>query len=418
MITKNKCVLVVGFNTRPLAESLTKAGYEVVNVDFFGDLDLYPYVKDAIVIIKKMETDYGLIKDDYRRFLTDFSVQMIKKHKEIDFILIGSGLDDALEERKLISSTLKSLNANAVELNNDLQVFQRARDIRSVYSLLSSKGFKVPLTLLFQEYLSKKIEFPFPFVLKKKTSSGGLNVYKIEDTEGLKLFIDREKIKGFDPTQWLIQEYIEGLSVSCTTISNGTECELITINRQLLGLKLLNAPKEYMYCGNIVPANLLKDDNTLLLKISTLLNQELGLKGINGFDFVMKNHCPYLMEINPRIPGSISASESVLNLNLLDLHIRSFIEKDWSKINQLIRSSKCVGFATKLIVFASKNIDAQQISQINDLEFVHDKSDPVKPINKSDPICTILFKAKDFNSSYFEALKIANRINEIVEKTI
>jgi len=43
---KKKSVLVVGFNTRPLAYSLNKAGYDVYVVDFFGDLDLYPYVHE------------------------------------------------------------------------------------------------------------------------------------------------------------------------------------------------------------------------------------------------------------------------------------------------------------------------------------------------------------------------------------
>ena len=76
----------------------------------------------------------------------------------------------------------------------------------------------------------------------------------------------------------------------------------------------MNPPKEFMYCGNVVPSNLMKNDERLVTEISLKLSKQLGLKGINGFDFVLKNHYPYLMEINPRIPGSIRASESVLNL--------------------------------------------------------------------------------------------------------
>ena len=41
MSNKSNSVLDVGFNTRPLAYSLNKAGYNVYTVDFFGDLDLY-----------------------------------------------------------------------------------------------------------------------------------------------------------------------------------------------------------------------------------------------------------------------------------------------------------------------------------------------------------------------------------------
>jgi len=56
MADKSISILVVGFNTRPLAYSLNEAGYDVYAVDFFGDLDLYPYVKDSIIIIKTLNT--------------------------------------------------------------------------------------------------------------------------------------------------------------------------------------------------------------------------------------------------------------------------------------------------------------------------------------------------------------------------
>ena len=46
MKDRTKSVLVVGFNTRPLAYSLKIANYDVYAVDFFGDADLYPNVKD------------------------------------------------------------------------------------------------------------------------------------------------------------------------------------------------------------------------------------------------------------------------------------------------------------------------------------------------------------------------------------
>ena len=222
-----------------------------------------------------------------------------------------------------------------------------------------------------------------------------------------------QKIKGFNPSDWLIQEYVKGLPVSCTVISNGSECEVISINRQIIGLKFLNPPKEFMYCGNIVPAYLFKEDEELISKISITLTKELGLKGINGFDFVLKNHFPYLMEINPRIPGSINVSETVLDLNLLDLHIKSFDGTKWEYIEKKINLTKPKGFATKLIIFASKEINRNKVQQINQLENIHDKTE-TKIITKGEPICTILYKDKNFSGSFFGALKIADEIKKII----
>jgi len=408
-----KSILIVGFNTRPLAYSLKKAAYDVYAVDFFGDLDLYSNVKDCIIITKKLHTNYNLIKDKYSNFLARFAIDLIQKYPRVNYLLIGSGLDDAYKKREMNLNEINEKKYKILSVNNGIEEIKEARNIENIYNFLKSKDYNVPLTYPFDEFKSKVQEIEFPFILKKKTGSGGINVYKIENESQLSFFIKMQKIKDFNPSDWLIQEYVKGLPVSCTVISNGSECEVISINRQIIGLKFLNPPKEFMYCGNIVPAYLFIEDEELISEISTTLTKELGLKGINGFDFVLKNHFPYLMEINPRIPGSINVSETVLDLNLLDLHIKSFDRTKWEYIEKKINLTKPKGFATKLIIFASKEINRNKVQQINQLENIHDKTEP-KIISKGEPICTILYKDKNFSGSFFGALKIADEIKKII----
>jgi predicted ATP-grasp superfamily ATP-dependent carboligase len=169
-----------------------------------------------------------------------------------------------------------------------------------------------------------------------------------------------------------------------------------------------------MYCGNVVPANLYDNDNTLISQISKKLTNHLNLKGINGFDYVLKNHYPHLMEINPRIPGSISASEAALDLNILRLYIDSFERSNWDKIRNIILLSKPKYFATKLIMFAPKDINIEVLKEITNLEHVYDKTEPVMGISKNDPLCTVLYKGSSFSESYFGALKIIDKIKEII----
>ena len=107
MNEKSNSILVVGFNTRPLAYSLNKAGYEVYAVDFFGDLDLFPYVKDNIIVMEEIEGNYQALKDKYSTYLTQFALKLYNRHQDTTFLLIGSGLDDAYEERKLILDEIK-----------------------------------------------------------------------------------------------------------------------------------------------------------------------------------------------------------------------------------------------------------------------------------------------------------------------
>jgi predicted ATP-grasp superfamily ATP-dependent carboligase len=146
-----------------------------------------------------------------------------------------------------------------------------------------------------------------------------------------------------------------------------------------------------------------------------MLSTELGLKGINGFDFVVKDEYPYLMEINPRIPGSIRVSEEAMNLNLLDLHVKSFSKEGWDYVKEKLKNAKFDGFATKMIYFAPKEIHQDILKDINALEYVHDKSEPVKNIAKSEPVCTVLFKAVSSSKSYLGALEVVEKINKLID---
>jgi predicted ATP-grasp superfamily ATP-dependent carboligase len=413
MVDTPNSVLVVGFNTRPLAYSLKKAGYDVFAVDFFGDLDLFPFVNDYIIVMKELDENYNSLKDKYSKFLTQFALELYHKHQDVNFLLIGSGLDDAYKERKLLVDETR--NFDTICVNNDLEVIKKSRDIEGIYELLKSYGYRVPLYYSFERYNFKNYSLRFPFILKKKRSAGGMNVFKIKNDQSLKVQTQILEKKHFIPSEWLIQEYIKGTPVSCTVISNGEECEVVSINQQIIGEKNLNSPKDFVYCGNIVPAGLLEQEEKIISEISLFLTKRFGLQGINGFDFVLKDHYPYFMECNPRIPGSIRVSEAVLNLNLLDLHIKSFIPGKWKDIKKLVNSTNPEGYAIKLVYFAPEDIDKNLIPKINKLKFLHDKSEPIRNISKSEPLCTILYKAKNLSKSYNGAKRIVNKINRIIK---
>jgi hypothetical protein len=415
MSIEQESVLVAGFNTRPLVYSLNRAGYNVYAVDFFGDLDFYPYVKDCVILTKKLSVNYDLVKNNYSEYLPILILELLDKYPEIKYLIIGSGLDDAIEERALVLKEVNKKKYKILNLNNELLSIQKSRDTKNIFNFLKKGGFDIPRSVSFNEVNAQGNDLKFPFILKKRRGSGGLNVYKIQNESDLTFTINLINREGFDPNEWLMQEYIEGNSVSCTIISNGNESEVISVNRQIIGDKYLNAPKEFMYCGNVVPAKLFEEEKKLIVDISLKLSKELGLKGINGFDFVLRNHYPYLMEINPRIPGSIRASEESMNLNLLDLHIKSFTDEGWESVKKTLRGANIEFFTTKMIFFAPKEIDKKLINRINDLEFVHDKSEPVSNIYKSEPVCTILFKAKSFSDSYLGALKVVDEINRIIK---
>lgn len=414
MIKEKQSILVVGFNVRPLVYSLYNAGFEVYAVDFFGDLDLFPYIKDCLILTNELKTSYEDLKENYKTYLAKFTIDLLKKYPNIDYLLIGSGLDDAFQERKMILEHILRHDYNLISVNNNLEIIRKARDIENLFKYLESQGFPIADTISLQDYNLEISNIRFPIIFKKRKSSGGTNVYKIDNEDQLKMHQDVIK-ETCNPKEWLLQEYIEGIPISCTIISNGRDTEIISINRQIIGLKLLNPPKPFMYCGNVVPAYLTKLDRNKVIEITNILAKKLKLRGINGFDFVIKDHVPYLMEINPRIPGSIRASEESLGLNLLNLHIKSFTLSKWEKVKNILKNSEMNTFTTKLIVFAPNNIQVAKIKKINELDYIHDKSPPKDKIHKNQPICTILYNDKNFADSFFNALKIADKIYKIIK---
>jgi len=414
MIEAKKSILVVGFNVRPLAYSLFKAGLEVYAVDFFGDLDLFPFVKDCRIIINELNTDYEDLIDNYKTYLAEFAIDLLKDYPNLDFLLIGSGLDEAFVERKMILEYILKNDFQIISLNNNLEAIKKARDIQSILSYLDSQNYSIPFTIPLSSLKENLHRIKFPVVLKKKSSSGGTNVYKVDNLNDLKQL--KQKIKETDILDdWILQEYIDGIPISCTIISNGMDNEIISINRQIIGLKLLNPPKEFMYCGNVVPAYLMEEDVKKIIEISSHLTKRFRLKGINGFDFVLKNHEPYLMEINPRIPGSIRASEESLGINLLNLHINSFSLSNWENVKISLENTEADVFTTKLIAFAPNDVTIGKIKEINNMEYIHDKTPPTNIIHKNHPVCTVLYKDNNFADSFFNALKIADKIYRIIK---
>jgi len=412
MVKKRKKVLVSGFNARPLSKSLYNANYEVYTVDFFGDSDLYPYVRDCLVISNELKSNFQKLKLGYSDVLANLTIQMIEKYSDLDYLIIGSGLDDNIIGRKKINKKIEKIGHQIKYLGNIVNQIIKSRDILSIYSLLKQIGYTVPKTLTLNYDLLDNNQINYPIILKKKQSSGGINVFKINSKIELLDLIERnEEIeKNFE--NWFLQEYINGLDVSCTTISNNVDAKIVSVNEQLIGKKFLNAPSEFIYCGNIVPANFDQTLSQKISEISLILVKHLSLIGINGFDFVLKDGYPYLMEINPRIPGSINAAEVSLNRNLLNEHIICCLNPE--KIIDIPHIDVKTNFVSKFIYFSPKLISHQKIERLRQIKYIEDIPARGRNVQQLEPLCSVLFKANSYSRAFNGALGIIENIEMII----
>ena len=117
--------------------------------------------------------------------------------------------------------------------------------------------------------------------------------------------------------------------MSLTLLYSETTVKAVTINRQLIGESFLFAPHPFVYCGNEVPGLFSKLNRSSLNPTSGTKNlfsvvKELPLSGLVGVDFILRSDGGvFVLEVNPRVPGSLQCSEMALDTNLMSQHLQA-----------------------------------------------------------------------------------------------
>lgn len=81
-------ILVIGFNSRPIVASAVKLGYDVVCIDYWGDLDLRRMCEEVFSPISQTpgkSIQHPSIKE---KFFLSAVKKVAKKHEDIEFALI------------------------------------------------------------------------------------------------------------------------------------------------------------------------------------------------------------------------------------------------------------------------------------------------------------------------------------------
>ncbi|MHA1294375.1 MAG: ATP-grasp domain-containing protein [Promethearchaeota archaeon] len=390
-----KKILIVGFNSRPIVFSALKLGLDVIAVDYWGDQDLKSKINN-LVVPKEKKLKENL---DKAEILVKAAEDSLKKSSGYEGILVGSGFDDRIDLWERLSK-ISFIYANSPA------VIKNARNVLNLFEIAKKKKIAYPITHLassIKEALKSSKDINYPVVLKPYGGAGGVNIRiasKKDDVESgyLEISQNTKDIRIY------IQEFIEGKDVSSMTLSTGKKCKILSINEQIIGLNEVNAPSPFSYCGNIIPLDSPKEINQNIANCSIKLANSLGLIGINGMDFVLKDTTPHLMEINPRFPGTFELVENILETNLLKLHFETFQGKLPS---QEFPYKKC---GAKYVLFSNGNY---KLPDLSNMKGVHDIPFPGTEVNKGTPICTILIYGKNKTEAVKKGLQT---INEIYKK--
>lgn len=392
---RNFC-LVVAFNARPIATSARKANYDVLAIDFFGDLDLRSVAEHVFSVIWQRKGHP--IKRKFLRPISEYMCLLAETMADdyfgkIKFLLIGSGFDD---EPKI----WQRFGKIAPVIGNTPEIISRS-DRLSIYRLASKLGIECPQTIEVkekEEALEIAKNIGYPIVLTTPRSAGGLFVKLITNLDELHRAYNELRNSG---KKILIQEFIQGIDASCSVLGTGKDCQAVSVTEQVIGRSELGVSMPFGYCGNIVP---LENSATVIENIKSIseeLGSKLGLLGSNGFDFVIRDDQPYLIELNPRFQGSLECIEAVTSSNLVKLHIEAY------NGNLPEKSLESKGYAVKMILYAKYRTIVPNLSHLPHIVDV-----PVEGIilEPSNPVCTVFITGTEREITIEKAKILADNV--------
>lgn len=289
-------ILVLGYNTRYIACSAHSAGYRVYSVSHYDDLDLIRCVESLATF------------DDMPE-----KVEPWLKKYDVDHIVLGSGFEDAHIKPSLV-------------LGNDPHIARYVANKLWLSDKLEELEIPHPRIL-------KRNELTFPCVAKPVRGGGGIKNLLINDDS----MIPQEE-------GYFFQEYVEGMPLSVSVLSTGSEAMPIAVNEIFVGKKWLGQDRPFGYCGNATPyVTKFKEQ---MFDIARKLIPDLGLVGSNGIDFIVNKDGPKVLEVNARFQGSLDTVELATGMNLFKAHVDA--------IDGKLTEMKVKRYGIKGIVFARR----------------------------------------------------------------
>ena len=269
-------VLVAGFTTRHVAESASRAGYEVCAVDHFCDQDLAWCTRDRV--------RFEDLSD-----LPGEIAQMCERYS-FDFAIATSGAEDLSFPVPLCGTPRERV--------------EPFLDKRSMQRFFEDLGVPVPRIVP---------EGGYPVMAKPCRGAGGWRNAILPDAA-----TENTWASLYPDIPYIRQEVAEGVPASVCCIANGTAARAIAVNEQVLRGQGESA---YGFSGSITPFNhpLAPTMVTLAEKIAAAS----GCTGTIGIDFVAGSSAPVAIEINPRFQGTLDTVESAYGCNLFRYHVNA-----------------------------------------------------------------------------------------------
>ena len=396
-----KNLLIMGIDTRPMVNSALKLDYKTFSVSYFKTVDFKMPFSEKHVLDQESVISCGRFEENY---------SPMKLLELFDEMTHENDIDDDVEIDKIVLTT--GINANDFcgkfeKYKKIIYGNKKTEKVDNKFKFFNSikNKFDVPLTFqpsdvdelneILQQHNNNQ------FILKPLQGSGGLGIFLLNNESYNELKQLDEICQNISLENYILQEYIEGTNVSSSVLSSHDDRKNLINSRLITEHDLGN--DSYEYSGNILPL----DENSFRMfnnnrteinadelndemkNTSEDLIKEFGLIGSNGVDYILDNDGELkVIEINPRFQGTYELVENVLDINLLDAHIKACE-------GEIIDIPNPKQYSFKKIIYARKQINIGNLNIPN----VYDIPYEGVKIEKDQPLVTIISSNKDLETT-------------------
>ena len=185
---------------------------------------------------------------------------------------------------------------------------------RSFRFKIDPKGYwKRAIENLHEKWQAEDPLTPLKLIIKPLMGVDCENIVILEKIEDLTLDLDKIFVPG---SRIIVQEYIEGIDVSVSLISDGKKAIPLSFNQQFVELK--NDKGTYM--GGKLPFDNEYKDEAIEIAVKAVEAMD-GLKGFVGVDLIINSdeqdiYSVYLLEINSRFTTPYVGLKEIININI------------------------------------------------------------------------------------------------------
>lgn len=306
-------------------------------------------------IISEAEKLIFALLDDLKDYNVDLVINksyenIIKEYSNVNSILIDENIIDWLEKnvadfdnaifisaendnnlynitKLLEENNVKTYTSSAgacFKSSNKYETYESLPNTipqpRSFRFKIDPKGYwKRAIENLHEKWQAEDPLTPLNLIIKPLIGVDCEDIVIIEKIEDLTLDLD----KIFKPgSRIIVQEYIDGVDISVSLLSDGEKAIPLSLNQQFVELK----DNKGTYLGGKIPFESKYKDEAFEIATKAVESIE-GLKGFVGVDLLINNdekdiYSVYLLEINSRFTTPYVGLKQIANINIGDSIIK------------------------------------------------------------------------------------------------